>query len=78
MPYQSENENGFGMVQTACIQQKHSVWLRSRGGADADVKREFIETKTFVDNGFVPQKPKVKSRVDGTPCWSQQILVKER
>ncbi|PQO34138.1 S9 family peptidase [Bremerella cremea] len=41
---------------------KHAMVSLSRGGADADVKREFdMETRTFVKDGF--ELPEAKSRI---------------
>ena len=41
---------------------KHAMVSLSRGGADADVKREFdMETRSFVEGGF--ELPEAKSRV---------------
>ena len=51
----------------------------SRGGADADVKRELtLKRKHLSRMDFHSQKQKVKSvGLMKTPCWFQQILEKE-
>ena len=77
---ESENEN-WVWHGANCLYPAETLCMvaLSRGGADADVKREFdVETKTFVENGFVLPGQKVKSvGLMKTPCWSQQILEKE-
>ncbi|RCS56055.1 S9 family peptidase [Bremerella cremea] len=58
-----EGENwvwhGVSMLQP---EYKHAMVSLSRGGADADVKREFnVETRSFVKDGF--ELPEAKSRI---------------
>ena len=60
---ESENEN-WVWHGANCLYPAETLCMvaLSRGGADADVKREFdVETKTFVENGFV--LPEAKSEI---------------
>lgn len=59
----AENENWvFGGMQCLYPEYRHCLVNLSRGGADADVVREFdMQSKSFVKDGF--QLPEAKSRI---------------